>query len=65
MTFRNRLIAVTPMVCVFVYLLLGFVWGLWHPGWIIFLLIPIITTLIGSEKSKKENKKEKDYIDIE
>ena len=29
------------MVCVMVYLALGFAAGLWHPTWIIFLLVPV------------------------
>ena len=29
------------MVCVIVYLVLGFACGAWHPGWIIFLAVPI------------------------
>jgi len=26
---------------VLIYLVLGFFFGLWHPGWIIFLVIPL------------------------
>lgn len=52
MSFKKRLLAVTPMICVFLYLLLGFVWGLWHPGWLIFLLIPIMPYLVGNKKLK-------------
>lgn len=37
---RDKLIAVFPLALVIVYLCLGFFWDLWHPGWIIFLLIP-------------------------
>ncbi len=50
MSFRNRVIAVTPMICVFFFLLLGFGWGLWHPGWIVFILIPIMPYLVGKRK---------------
>ncbi len=32
------------------YLLLGFMWGLWHPGWLIFLLIPIVYILVGNKR---------------
>ncbi len=28
------------------YLVMGFVWGLWHPGWVIFLAIPILHCFI-------------------
>ena len=30
-----------PLLVTVVYLLLGFVWNLWHPGWIVFLTIPL------------------------
>lgn len=30
-----------PVAVAFAYLLLGFVFDLWHPGWIIFLTIPL------------------------
>jgi len=29
-----------PVVVAFVYLFIGFLMGLWHPGWLIFLTIP-------------------------
>ena len=35
-----------PVAVAFAYLLLGFVFNLWHPGWIIFLLIPILNAAI-------------------
>ena len=33
------------MVCVAVYLTLGFACGLWHPGWIIFLTAPLYVAI--------------------
>lgn len=30
-----------PIACVIIYLIMGFVFGWWHPGWVIFLTIPI------------------------
>lgn len=30
-----------PILCVIVFLLAGFFWGIWHPAWIVFLTIPI------------------------
>lgn len=29
------------MLCVLVFLVLGFLFGAWHPGWIVFLTIPL------------------------
>ena len=30
-----------PILCVVVFLLSGFFWGIWHPSWIVFLTIPL------------------------
>ena len=30
-----------PVACVIIYLIMGFVFSWWHPGWVIFLTIPI------------------------
>jgi len=30
-----------PVLVLAAYLVLGFVFGLWHPGWIIFLTVPL------------------------
>lgn len=48
--FRKRLMAATPIMCVIAFLLLGCIWDLWHPGWMVFFLIPIMPFLIGYKK---------------
>ena len=35
-----------PLFCALLYLVLGFVFGLWHPGWIIFLTIPFFYWIV-------------------
>lgn len=30
-----------PIIAAMIYLLLGFVWNLWHPGWLVFMMIPV------------------------
>jgi hypothetical protein len=45
--FRKRLIAATPLICVFAYLLTGYITGIWDKTLLIFLLIPIMPTLLG------------------
>ena len=35
-----------PVICVIVYVVLGLSMNLWHPGWIIFAIIPIYYILI-------------------
>ena len=61
---------VFPVLCVIIYIFLGVVGGFWHPGWMIFLGIPLyyalvfVTTKIGKnvdnavqEYMDEENKK--------
>lgn len=35
-----------PVVAALAFLILGFGWGLWHPGWIVFLTIPVYYTVV-------------------
>ena len=35
-----------PLFCALLYLVLGFFFGLWHPGWIIFLTIPFFYWIV-------------------
>ena len=38
---RRKSDASYPMLMTVLYLVLGFVFGLWHPGWLVFLTIPL------------------------
>ncbi len=38
---RRRMMFPYPLWVTVAYLILGFVFGMWHPGWIIFLTIPL------------------------
>lgn len=49
---KKKIVAVTPMVSLLVFLLLGYIWGYWHPGWVVFLAIPIMPFLVGLQKFK-------------
>lgn len=44
---------IIPLVAVITYILMGSLLDLWHPGWIVFLFIPILITLIESIILKK------------
>lgn len=44
--------ASTPLIIVFIYLMMGVFWNLWHPGWIVFLLIPVIPSFFDSLVNK-------------
>lgn len=49
MNWRNKIIAVTPFVCLITFFILNH-FGYAHPGWIIFLLIPLMPFLVGKKK---------------
>lgn len=34
------------LMCLLVFFVMGAFWGKWHPAWMVFLLIPVITSLI-------------------
>lgn len=53
---KRKIVSVTPLVSTLVFLLLGFIWEAWHPGWIVFLSIPIVGTI---EKITRKNMKAK------
>ena len=36
-----------PIVVTIIYLLLGFVFNLWHPAWILFITIPVYYSIVG------------------
>lgn len=38
---REKMDAAYPLLMVALYLVLGFVFDLWHPGWLVFLTIPL------------------------
>lgn len=42
----GKVTGIVSLLCVAVYMLMGFRWGLWHPGWIIFFAIPISGVLV-------------------
>ena len=46
---KGKINAAIPLCTVIIYLLLGFCFNLWHPGWVIFLLIPVTPMLLGKK----------------
>lgn len=38
---NNKIVALTPFLSAIIFFILGFGFDLWHPGWLVFLLIPI------------------------
>ncbi len=58
---------VFPVLCIIIYIFLGVVGGFWHPGWMIFLGIPLYYALvfITSRIGKNVDKAVKEYMDEE
>ena len=49
---KARIIEATPLICLIVYLFIGFVFHIWHPTWVIFFLIPIMPTILSENLAK-------------
>jgi len=49
---KEKIDAVYTLLVVVTYLLLGSILDLWHPGWIIFLTIPLVSSLIEAINTK-------------
>ena len=58
---------VFPVLCVIIYIFLGVAGGFWHPGWIIFLGIPLYYALvfITSRIGKNVDNAVKEYMEEE
>lgn len=50
MNWKNKVIAVTPFVCAIVFFILAIEFKLAHPGWTVFLLVPLMPFLLGKKK---------------
>ena len=57
--FANRLVHAYPAIVTLIYLILGFGFQLWHPGWILFLTIPIVYALFGINEKQTRDKDDK------
>lgn len=38
----NTIIAMVPFISLVIYMVLGFGFDLWHPGWLVFIIIPLL-----------------------
>lgn len=58
---------VFPVLCIIIYIFLGVAGEFWHPGWIIFLGIPLYYALVfvTSRIGKNVDKAVKEYMDEE
>lgn len=47
MTVKSRIVSATPLICLIVYLTIGFFQNIWTPTWVIFFLIPIMPIILS------------------
>lgn len=50
MSFKSKIMAVTPLSALVIFLTVGFVWEKWEYAWLAFLLIPAMPFLLGYKK---------------
>lgn len=43
---KRKISKITPIICLIIFLILGFQRGAWHPAWMVFLVIPIVSSLL-------------------
>ncbi len=51
----NKIVALMPFLATIAFFILGFYFDLWHPGWMVFLAIPVTAILIGFFNHKNEH----------
>lgn len=50
MSWKNKIIAITPFVCLITFAILWLKFDLAHPGWVVFLLIPLVPFILGKKR---------------
>jgi hypothetical protein len=49
-----------PVLIMMIYLLLGIFKSLWHPGWLLFLTVPVYYAIVGFIRTRKEKQLQDD-----
>lgn len=49
----RKLIKIIPFISLIIFLILGYTLQAWHPGWLVFFLIPISAVLFAPYKKRK------------
>lgn len=53
---KNAIGTIASLLCTIAFLYIGFFYNLWHPGWLVFLLIPIAHALFDVFETNKSTK---------
>ena len=49
----DKIVALTPFISIIIFMLIGFTTESWHPGWLVFLLIPVTAIILNTNKKEK------------
>ncbi len=49
----EKIIAASPLIAVLTFFLLGFVFDAWHPGWLVFFIIPVSAIIFTPYRKDK------------
>lgn len=50
----EKWIALSPFISLIIFMILGFTKELWHPGWLVFLLIPVTAIIVEMSKDQDQ-----------
>lgn len=51
--YKHKFIALSPFFAVLVFMIIGMSTDIWHPTWLIFLIIPITAIILSTDKQEK------------
>lgn len=59
---HNPYVAIVNSIALVIFLLLGFIFGLWHPSWLVFVLAPVISTMLYNRDKRKHSETTEDTL---
>ncbi len=48
-TYKQRISYATPIICLIIYLTIGYIFDIWSPTWVVFFAIPIVPLMLDSD----------------
>ena len=47
MSLKQKIIAATPFISLIIFLVCGYCFNLWHPGWVVFITVPVYYLILS------------------
>ena len=47
-SWKGKVVAISPFISVIAFFVFGLAFDLWHPGWLVFLLIPVVAIAVNT-----------------